>query len=98
MASQTGRVLRARVQIDGEENLVEMPADVPILMVGRSPAHPTSEALDIWYADHDGLERKVRIFRVVGTGHPFPLLNWDHRGSYADLELGIVWHLLELHR
>lgn len=96
--SQTGRILRERIPIDDDEHLVEMGADVPVLMVGRSPAHPTNAALDIWFADHDGLERTVRIFRVYGTGHPIELLNWDHRGSYTDLELGLVWHLLELVR
>ena len=88
-------ILRQRIPIDDAEHQVDMPI-TPVLWVGRSPAHPTDTALDLWYADAVGLDREVRTFRVVGTGHTFEKeAGWEYRGSYADVDLGLVWHLLE---
>lgn len=89
--SGTQNVVWKYVLPPGEDLLeVEVPALARVVLFGFQ-----RETLAVWIERPQAdVRMERRVFRVVGTGHPFPA-EWAHRGSAMTADGAFVFHLFE---
>lgn len=82
-------IYRYEVPVDDQWHGVPLTGD-PLAVASRDP-----RGVEFWAGRDPGVEPRVRMFRVVGTGHAVPEAA-RHWGTAVTADGALVWHLLEL--